>query len=322
MTDSKTKISYLGIPGSYSHQAAHECFPEGSFSGFTKFDEVIKAADSGDADYAIIPVENSSAGRVTEVYNLLPSVKLNILGEHLLPIHHCLLVSYKAYRGWLPHEMEPSQAIAWKESPLSKEEKEEALSKIKQVHSHSQALLQCTKYLEEKLPKAGTVVDFDTATAARALAQKEDKKHAAIASRHAADIYNLLVVDDEIVDDPYNMTRFLILGRGEQKEYDEDTPMLTSILFQTNHTPGSLLGALKAFADNNVNLTKLETYMLSRDLTDPTFYVDVGTALHHPDMQAALKEFKKYTTSCNILGSYPASPHRGEKNSFLPVKAK
>ena len=178
------------------------------------------------------------------------------------------------------------------------------------------------KYLEEKLPKAGTVVDFDTATAARALAQKEDKKHAAIASRHAADIYNLLVVDDEIVDDPYNMTRFLILGRGEQMEYDEDTPMLTSILFQTNHTPGSLLGALKAFADNNVNLTKLETYMLSRDLTDPTFYVDVGTALHHPDMQAALKEFKKYTTSCNILGSYPASPHRGEKNSFLPVKAK
>ena len=322
MTESKKKISYLGIPGSYSHQAAHECFPHATYSGFTKFDDVIKAADSGEADYAIIPVENSSAGRVTEVYNLLPSVKLNILGEHLLPIHHCLLVSYKAYRGWLPHEMEPDEAVAWKKSPLSADEKNEALSKIKEVHSHSQALLQCTKFLEDKLPKANTVVDFDTATAARNLAQKEDKQHAVIASRHAADIYNLLVVDDQIVDDPYNMTRFLILSRDEQRDYEEDKAMLTSILFQTNHIPGALLGALKAFADNNVNLTKLETYMLSQDLTDPTFYVDVGTSLKSPNMQAALNDFKKYTTSCNILGSYPASPHRGEKNSFLPVKAK
>ena len=90
MSDKKIRVSYLGIPGSYSHQAAHECFPGASYSGFSKFGDVIKAAHDGDVDYAIIPVENSSAGRVTEVYNLLPSVKLNILGEHLLPIHHCL----------------------------------------------------------------------------------------------------------------------------------------------------------------------------------------------------------------------------------------
>jgi prephenate dehydratase len=322
MTEStdKKRISYLGVLGSYSHQACMEFFPDGYYSGLKKFDEVIRAADSGKTDYAILPVENSSAGRVTEVYNLLPTVKLQIVGEYLLPIHHCLMVAYKAYRQWVPKGMKDEDIEAWKNSPLTEEERAEALASIQEVHSHSQALMQCSDYLEDKLPNARTVVDFDTATAAQTLARMDTKERAVIASRHTAEIYSLLTLDENIENDPYNMTRFLVFGKEPLEPEDSDKPFLTSILFQTNHKPGALIGALSAFANHGVNLTKLETYMVSQQLPLPTFYVDIGTSMANPDLQKALKEFEKYTQEYHILGSYPASPHRGQKNSFLPVK--
>lgn len=316
----KLKISYLGVPGSYSHQACSEYFPGSYYSGFKKFDEVIRSADSGNTDYAILPVENSSAGRVTEVYNLLPSVKLQIVGEYLLPIHHCMMVAYKAYRQWVPKGMRDEDIEAWKKSPLTEDERAEALASIQEVHSHSQALMQCSDYLEGKLSNARTVVDFDTATAAQTLSRLDSKDRAVIASRHTADIYSLLMLDENIENDPYNMTRFLIFGKEPLQPEDSDKPFLTSILFQTNHKPGALIGALKAFADNGVNLTKLETYMVSQQLPNPTFYVDIGTSMANPDLQKALKEFEQFTEEYHILGSYPASEHRGQKNSFLPVK--
>lgn len=317
----KLKISYLGVPGSYSHQACVECFPNAHYSGMKKFDRVIRAADSGEVDYAILPVENSSAGRVTEVYNLLPSVKLQIVGEYLLPIHHSLFVSYKAYRQWVPPQIQESDAIlAWKNSPLSDEEKRSALLSIKEVHSHSQALMQCSDFLEEHLPKAMTLEDFDTATAGQNLARLETKDRAVIASKHAGQIYSLLMLAENIENDPHNMTRFLVFGKKPFAIPHSGEKYLTSILFQTNHIPGSLIGALKAFADNGINLTKLETYMVNQIRPNPTFYIDVGSSMDNPAMVKALEEFKKFTKNFDVLGSYPASVKRGDNNSFLPVE--
>jgi prephenate dehydratase len=321
MDEAKLKISYLGVPGSYSHQACTECFPGAHYSGMKKFDKVIRAADSGEVDYAILPVENSSAGRVTEVYNLLPSVKLQIIGEYLLPIHHSIFVSYKAYRQWVPpHLQDKDEILAWKSSPLTAEEKAMALSSIKEVHSHSQALMQCSDYLEANLPKAMTLEDFDTATAGQNLARLDTKERAVIASKHAGQIYSLLMLSENIENDPHNMTRFLVFGKKPLAIPSSGTKYLTSILFQTNHIPGSLIGALKAFADNGINLTKLETYMVNQIRPNPTFYIDVGSAIENPAMQKALESFKQFTKNFDILGSYPASIDRGNNNSFLPVE--
>lgn len=321
MEDQKLKISYLGVQGSFSHQACVECFPDAHYVGMKKFDKVIRAADSGEVDYAILPVENSSAGRVTEVYNLLPSVKLQIVGEYLLPIHHSIFVSYKAYRQWVPPQIQDNDKILeWKNSPLSAEEKQQAFASIKEVHSHSQALLQCSDYLDKNLPKAMTLEDFDTATAGQNLAKLDTKERAVIASKHAGQIYSLLMLDENIENDPHNMTRFLVFGKKPIAIPSSGAKYMTSILFQTNHIPGSLIGALKAFADNGINLTKLETYMVNQARPNPTFYVDVGVRLESPEMQKAIAEFKKFTKNFDILGSYPASVDRGNNNSFLPVK--
>lgn len=317
VTQEDIKVGYLGIPGSYSHQACLNCFPNGTYRGLKKFRDILEYVDSGEVDVAIIPLENSTAGRVGEIYNLIPTIDLNIIGEYLLPIHHALMVPFGAFRGKLPHEMEEEEAIKWKNAPLSDEEKQKALSAITEVQSHPQALMQCAGYIDENLPKARTADAFDTATAARDLAKRKDAKIAAIASTHAADIYNMLVLDQDIEDDTNNMTRFLILAREPLREKEITKPAITTILFQTAHKPGSLLEALECFSRHDINLTKLETYMTSQTKPLPRFYVDVGGSVWDKNMKAALKEFRKCTASYNILGCYPASPDRAKENSFL-----
>ena len=311
------KVAYLGIPGSYSHQACSNTFPNGKYRGLLKFQDIIDDVYHAEVDYAIVPIENSTAGRVSEIYNLLPMVDLHIIGEYLMTIHHSLMVPSPAYRGKLPREMSQEDALKWKKSPLSEEEKEFARRNITEVQSHPQALMQCASYIHETLPKAKTVEAFDTATAARALAKEKRTTIAAIASAQAADIYNMLILDEQIEDNTQNMTRFLVLSREPLREREVTTPAITTILFQTAHQPGSLLKALEAFAAHGVNLTKLETYMVSQEKPLPRFYVDVGGSIWEKNMKAALRDFKKCTASYNILGCYPASPDRARDNSFL-----
>ena len=316
-TQDNVKVSYLGVPGSYSHQSCLNCFPNGTYRGLRKFRDILEYVDSGEVDYAIVPIENSTAGRVGEIYNLIPTIDLNIVGEYLLPIHHSLIVPFGAFRGKLPHEMEEDEAVKWKNSPLTAKEKDVAIKTITEVHSHPQALMQCAGYIDDNLSKAKTVETFDTATAARNLAKRQDSKIAAIASTHAAEIYNMLVIDKDIEDDTNNMTRFLILAREPLREKEISTPAITTILFQTAHKPGSLLKALECFSSHGVNLTKLETYMISQEKPLPRFYVDVGGSIWDENLKAALKDFRKCTASYNILGCYPASPDRALDNSFL-----
>lgn len=316
-TEKEVKVGYYGIPGSYSHQACINNFPAGHYRGLVKFSDILNYVYKAEVDFAIVPIENSTAGRVAEIYNLLPMIDLHIVGEYLMPIHHSLMIPSGAFRGRLPKEMSPEEALAWKNAPLSEDEKQEALQTITEVQSHPQALMQCATYLNENLPRAKTTEMFDTATAARALAKEKTAKVAAVASSQAAEIYNMLILDEKIEDNQNNMTRFLILSREPLRESETSTPAITTILFQTAHKPGSLLKALETFAKYGINLTKLETYMVSQEKPLPRFYVDVGGSIWEDNMKEALREFKKHTASYNILGCYPASLDRGKDNSFL-----
>lgn len=316
--EDQPKIAYLGIRGSYSYQACAEYFPGAAYKGYGKFEEAFTAVESGAADYAMIPIENSTAGRVAEVYNCLPTTTLKIVGEHLLPIHHCLMVPLKAFRSTVPPRIREEDILAWKTSGLTEDEKKAALASIREVQSHAQALMQCSSFLAKMLPNAKTTAVLDTATAARGLSQNQHCEIAAVGSGYAADTYSMAVLAENIEDDAANMTRFLVFAREPLKE-KIDGPALTSILFATSHKPGSLYGVLKAFADEGITLTKLETYMLNQKRPKPTFYVDVGASQDSAQMKTAFERFKANCEDYAILGSYPASAERGKQNGFLPV---
>jgi prephenate dehydratase len=229
------------------------------------------------------------------------------------------VVSKRFFRGNRPPEADGAFAFRWKNSPLTEREIVRAYARTQEVRSHPLALLQCKGFLDINLPRVATEADHDTATAAKAISANEDGKVAAIASKCAAQIYDVCIVAENIEDDSHNMTRFLVLGRTPLRPADVQGPALTTILFQTNHKPGSLLNALKPFAEHGINLTKLETYMVSQKRPDPTFYVDIGGSLGDSVTRQAIDQLMRNTISTRILGSYPASPHRGKKNSFLPI---
>lgn len=312
-------ISYQGNTQSYSYTAATDYFPGASLRSYRTFMAAVQAVKEGDADAAVIPVENSTAGRVTEVYNILPESGLSIMGEYLLPIKHSLMVPMRAFRSVPPAGLEGDALLAWKNSPLSEDEKQKAMAGIKEVHSHPQALAQCRKYLHAKLPKADPVEVGDTAGAARDLTLRETADIAAIASRRAADFYHMAVLDDDIADVSDNMTRFLILSKTPREAGAVAGPALTTILFETQHKPGALLGVLQVFQKHGIDLTKLETYMSTATRPNPTFYVDVAANLNAPNMKAAMDEFTEHAQNITVMGCYPASPLRGQGNNFLPV---
>lgn len=314
------RIGYQGVRGSYSHEASINVFPESQTRGYKSFVEAFKATEAKQVDYAVIPVENSSAGRVMEVYNILPDSQLSIVGEYLLPIHHCLMIPRKAFRGVPPHGMVgQDQIIAWKQSPLTEQERENAFKDIKQVQSHPQALNQCLRYLAQKIPNAIKKDGGDTAGSAREIVTRQDCEIAAIASKNAAEIYDLEILEENIEDIQDNTTRFLVLSRAPLSGEALQAATMTTILFETGHQPGALLNALQVFKDHDVTLTKLETYMSGAVRENPTFYVDVGAGVQDERMEKALKSFEKVVKSIHIMGSYPASKTRGKSNGFLPV---
>lgn len=291
------KVGFLGIAGSYTHQAAVECFPEQTHLGQKSLKDVFDALLDGAVDLAVVPVENSTAGRVAEVYSLLLRDGFFIIAEYLLPIHHCLLVPAK--------------------NGVSGSDIRSVAASISNIHSHPQALMQCSGFIERYLPDAMERAALDTASAAQFVAC--EGKGAAIASRHAAHIHNLAVVAENIEDNPQNVTRFLILARKPVEASQLQGAVVTTLLFQVGHQPGALLAALQPFANRGVNLTKLETYMLGTERPDPAFYVDLGSASFGQNVQDALSEFMGRTTKCRVLGSYCASPLRGMGAGFLPV---
>ncbi len=274
----KKKISYQGEPGANSHIACLEVLPDYEPLPCRTFEDAFQAVTEGQAQLAMIPIDNSVAGRVADIHHLLPDSKLSIIGEHFLPIHHQLLV--------LPGA---------------------SLDDVKVVHSHVHALGQCRKLIRELGLKA--VVAADTAGSARELSEAKDKSRASIASALAAKIYGLDIARANIEDEDHNTTRFVILSPTPVKKR-ADSEMVTSFIFRVRNVPAALYKAMGGFATNGVNMTKLESYQLEGQFSATQFYAEIDG---HPEDKAVANAFEElafFTNFVHILGSYPASPYR------------
>jgi prephenate dehydratase len=273
------KISYQGEPGANSHLAAREAFPNLEAVAYPTFEDAIAAVKSGDAYYAMIPIENSVAGRVADIHHLLPDADLYIVAEHFLRVRHQLMAKPGA-----------------------------SLAAIKRAMSHTQALGQCRITLR----KLGIVPvpEADTAGSARLVAEGEDLTTAAIASRLAAEIYGLKILKNDMEDEQHNTTRFVVLSRHAVDPDPKRGKVITSFVFRVRNVPAALYKALGGFATNGVNMTKLESYMLGGRFTATQFYADVEG---HPDdrpLKFALEELRFFSREVKILGTYMAHPFR------------
>jgi len=276
---SKKRIAFQGAPGAYSDLACRAVFPGHETLPCMAFEDVFAAARDGKAELAMIPVENSVAGRVADVHHLLPEAGLHIIGEHYQPIVHHLLAL-----------------------PGAK------LSDIKRVESHVQALAQCRKWLRKNNKRS--IIHADTAGSAAEVAKRKDKSVAAIASELAGKIYGLKSLAKDIADGPKNTTRFLIVSKKEQRA-KPGKPCITTILFSVRSVPAALYKALGGFASNGVDITKLESYLgTDGSFRVAQFLLDVAA---HPDerpLRLALEELGFFAKSIKILGVYPAAKFR------------
>lgn len=270
------KIAFQGEPGAFSHAAAHALFPDDEALPCTTFEDTIAAVKKGDADYGVVPVENSIYGRITDIYHLLPESGLHITGEHFLRIEMNLL--------GLPGAK---------------------LEDIKTVQSLSVALGQCRKFIAKH--KLKTINAVDTAGSAREIAQKGDKSVGAIASRFAAEVYGLEVVAPNIEDAAHNTTRFLVISRDPEEAKPGNGKVKTTFVFRVRNVPAALYKAMGGFATNGVNMTKLESYMLDGSFTATQFYADIEGHPSDRSVQLAFEELQFFTDHFRVLGTYPAA---------------
>ncbi len=282
MPTQTNRISFQGEPGANSDTACRNMFPAMEPLPCATFEDAFNAVESGKADLAMIPIENTIAGRVADIHHLLPESKLHIVGEYFLPIHFQLMV--------LPGV---------------------ARSEIKTVHSHIHALGQCRKFIRKNGWKG--VVAGDTAGAAKLVSEVKDRTMAALAPRLAASLYGLDIIEENVEDTDTNVTRFVVLTRS--KEWVErpaaDAPMMTTFIFRVRNVPAALYKAMGGFATNGVNMTKLESYQLGA-FTATLFYADIEGHPDDPGVRNALEELKFFSREVRILGVYPRSPSREE----------
>ncbi|HUI18871.1 MAG TPA: prephenate dehydratase [Alphaproteobacteria bacterium] len=273
------RIAFQGARGANSDMACRIVFPELASLPCESFEATFAAVREGRAELAMIPIENSVAGRVADIHHLLPDSGLRIIAEHFQRINHYLLAPKGA-----------------------------KLEDIKTVHSHVHALNQC-RQLIAKL-KLKPVVHVDTAGAAADVAKWNDKSQAAIAPALAGEIYGLAVLRADIEDAEHNTTRFLVMARELIDPNPARGPVVTTFVFNVRNVPAALYKALGGFATNGVNMTKLESYMLGGRFTATQFYADVEGHPSERRLKLALEELEFFSTSFMILGVYPAHPYR------------
>jgi prephenate dehydratase len=275
------KMAYQGEPGANSHLAAHEAFSDMEAVAYPTFEDALAAVKTGEAYYAMIPIENSVAGRVADIHHLLPDAGLYIVAEHFLRVRHHLMA--------LPGA---------------------SLDTVKRVMSHTQALGQC----RNKLRKLGIkpVPEADTAGSARMVSQGQDITVGAIASKLAAEIYGLKILQSDMEDETHNTTRFVVLAKDPDDAEPGNGPVVTTFFFRVRNVPAALYKALGGFATNGVNMTKLESYQTEGTFNATMFFADVeGHPVDRP-VRLALEELSFFSTEKKILGTYPASPYRKE----------
>jgi prephenate dehydratase len=284
------KVVFQGEPAANSHIACRELYPDWEAEPCATFEDCFAMVERGEADLAMIPIENSLAGRVADIHHLLPTSGLNIVAEYFLPIHFQLL-AVKGAR----------------------------LAGIESVHSHVHALGQCRRIIRENKWRA--VVEADTAGAARMVAESGDETQAALASRLAADVYGLSILAENVEDEAHNTTRFVILSREATRAPSRNGPVITSFVFRVRNLPAALYKAMGGFATNGVNMTKLESYQLGGQFYATQFYADVEGHPDDPPLRRALEELEFYSTELRILGVYPAHPFREELRERAPAEA-
>ena len=278
MTDADNLISFQGAPGANSDIACREAYPDMTTLPCRTFQDAFRAVQSGGAKLAMIPIDNTVAGRVADIHHLLPESGRHIIGEYFLRINHQLL--------GLP---------------------EAELSDIKEVHSHVHALNQCRKLIDELGLKA--IVHADTAAAAADIAQWRDKSKASISTRLAADVYGLKILRSDIEDAEHNTTRFIVLSRDATEPPAEAADVITSFVFKVRNIPAALYKAMGGFATNGVNMTKLESYV-GEGFVVAQFYAEVEGRPEDKGLALALEELDFFSEQVNILGVYPADPYR------------
>jgi prephenate dehydratase len=275
------RIAYQGEPGSNSHLVCMEHYPDWEAVACASFEDVFAMVEAGQADLAMIPIDNSIAGRVADIHHFLPTSGLHIIAEHFLRIQFNLM--------GVPGS---------------------SLDTIKTVHSHVHALGQCRRIIREH--GLTPVMAGDTAGAAREIADAQDVSQAAIAPPLAAEIYGLDILAEDVEDEDHNTTRFVVLSPELVQAPAGDGPVVTSFIFNVRNLPASLYKALGGFATNGVNMTKLESYMVGGEFTATQFLAEVDG---HPDdtpVKRALEELAFFTTEVKVLGVYPADPFRAE----------
>ena len=275
------RIAYQGEPGANSHIVCQQHHPDAEAVPCASFEDVFAAVTSGAADLAMIPIDNSIAGRVADIHHFLPTSGLHIVGEHFLRIQFMVM--------GVPGT---------------------TLSSVKTVHSHVHALGQCRRIIGEH--GWTPLVSGDTAGAAREIAEARDVTQAAIAPPLAAEIYGLEVLASDVEDEAHNTTRFVELSRDEVRAPVGSGPVVTTFIFNVRNLPAALYKALGGFATNGVNMTKLESYMVGGAFTATQFLAEVDGHPDEPGLARALEELSFFTTETRVLGVYPADPFRGE----------
>lgn len=279
MTDKVKKIAFQGMAGAYSDLACRTVFKDLETIPCASFEDAFKAVQNGEADLAMIPVDNSLAGRVADVHHLLPKSNLYIIGEYFLPVEHALL-GVKGAR----------------------------IDNLKYVHSHIHALPQCRKMIQ----RYGLTqrVQADTAGSAALIAEMNNPEHAAIASKLAAEIYNLDILEENVQDADHNTTRFLILSpEPEIPDIDDEGMVITTLIFGVRNIPAALYKCMGGFATNGLNMTKLESYV-NESFQAAHFYCDIEGHPDDPRFKLALEELGFYARDVRFVGAYKAHDSR------------
>ena len=274
------KLAFQGEKGAYSHIACEEIFKGTEVKNCKTFEETFKTVFDDESYRAIIPIENSLAGRVADIHYLLSKFKLQIYAEHYQKVEHCLLVRNEA-----------------------------ELKDIKYVRSHAQAIGQCQEIIKKNNFKS--IISADTAGSAKDLSNSNDNTIAAIASELAAKTYGLKILKKNIEDEVGNVTRFLVMGKNvNQPEYDKNKKYITTCIFSLKSEASALYKSLGSFATNQINLTKLESFSVKNSFEQVNFYLDLEGHIEQKLVQKSLEELGFHTENLDILGVYEASAFR------------
>jgi prephenate dehydratase len=282
------KISFQGELGAYSHEACTQACPDFEPLPCRTFEDAITEVVSGRAELAMLPIENSTYGRVADMHRMLPGSDLQIIGETFLRVRISLL------------------------APRGSE-----LGSIQTAMSHIVLLGQCQNFLKKH--GIQTIVGGDTAGSAKQIAELGDPTRCALASKLAAEIYGLVVLAEDIEDSSKNTTRFIIMAKKDRAAAgvsgaDDERPasgtMMTSFVFRVRNIPAALYKALGGFATNGVNMTKLESYMVNGEFTATQFYADIEGSPSDKNVSLAMEELEYFTSHIMILGTYLADRRR------------